>query len=87
MNGEHSKVESVTTEPETIPPQDSLIAAALDMYRILDELEGCFDKEIYPEQVKEEFDALDDREYCVNITAKQWRAVSRALSKAQERRS
>jgi hypothetical protein len=60
-----------------------LIAAAPDMYTILDELEEAFDKEIYPEQVKEDFDALDEREYSVTITAKQWRAISRALSKVQ----
>jgi hypothetical protein len=59
-----------------------LIAAAPDMLAILDELEGAFDREIYPEQQKEDFDAPDDREYTVTITAKQWRAISRALSKA-----
>ena len=46
---------------------------------MLDDLEGSFDKEIYPEQKKEDFDALDDREYTVTITAKQWRALGRAL--------
>jgi hypothetical protein len=60
-----------------------LIAAAPEMYTILDELEEALDKEIYPEQVKEDFDALDEREYSVTITAKQWRAISRALSKVQ----
>jgi hypothetical protein len=56
--------------------------ATPDMQAILEELEEAFDKEIYPEQVKEDFDAPDDREYSVTITAKQWRAMNRALSKA-----
>lgn len=56
--------------------------ATPDMRAILEELEDAFDKEIYPEQVKEDFDAPDDREYSVTITAKQWRAISRALTKA-----
>jgi hypothetical protein len=60
-----------------------LILAASDMHAILDELEATFDKEIYPEQVKEDFDAPDDREYTVTITAKQWRALGRALGKIQ----
>jgi hypothetical protein len=59
-----------------------LNAAAPDMRAILNELEDAFDKEIYPEQVKEDFDAPDGREYSVTITAKQWRAISRALTKA-----
>jgi hypothetical protein len=47
---------------------------------ILDELEESFDKQIDPEQVREDYDAPDDREYSVNITAKQWRAFSRAMN-------
>jgi hypothetical protein len=63
-------------------PNARLIAASPEMWAVLDELEGAFDKEIYPEQCKEDFDAPDDREYTVTITAKQWRALGRALSKA-----
>ena len=59
-----------------------LIAAAPELLAVLDDLEGSFDKEIYPEQKKEDFDALDDREYTVTITAKQWRALGRAIGKA-----
>lgn len=47
---------------------------------ILEELEDSFDKQISPEQVREDYDALDDREYCVNITAKQWREFCRAAN-------
>jgi hypothetical protein len=60
----------------------ALLMAAPDMRAILDELEDSLDKQIYPEQAKEDFDAPDDREYTVTITAKQWRAIGRALSKA-----
>lgn len=67
----------------TRPEVRALVKAAPDMHAILDELEGAFDKEIYPEQKTEDFDALDDREYTVTITAKQWRALGRALGKAQ----
>lgn len=73
----------ITAVQSKNPKADArLIAAAFDMWTILDELEGCFDKEIEPEQVKEDYDAPDDREYTVTITAKQWRAISRALTKA-----
>ncbi|HEY0684707.1 MAG TPA: hypothetical protein VGD45_20390 [Steroidobacter sp.] len=47
---------------------------------ILEELEASFDKQIDPEQVREDYDAPDDREYSVNITAKQWRAFSSAMN-------
>lgn len=64
----------------------NLIAAAPDMKTVLDELEETFDVTIHPEQVKDSFDAPDDREYDVTITAKQWRALSRAISKAEGHR-
>jgi hypothetical protein len=69
-------------KPDVADANARLIAAAPDMYAVLDELEGAFDTEIFPEQSKEGFDALDGREYSVTITAKQWRALSRALQKA-----
>lgn len=49
---------------------------------IVEELEEAFDKDIYPEQKKEDFDAPDDREYSVTVTAKQWRALTRAVTVA-----
>jgi hypothetical protein len=75
-------VHGVGTDEET-QANAALIASAPDMKAVLDDLEDSFDKEIYPEQKREDFDALDDREYTVTITAKQWRALSRALSKAE----
>lgn len=74
------------TAETKVPERASLTDAALDMWRILDELEGCFDEEIFPEQVKEDFDALPEREYSVTITAKQWRALGRALERAEHKR-
>lgn len=50
-------------------------------FEILDILEDRFDKEIYEEQKKEDFDAPDDREYSVTITAKQMRMISLILGK------
>lgn len=69
--------------PLTINEEQQLARAwlaAANMRAILDELEDSFDKQIYPEQLREDFNAPDDREYSVNITAKQWRAFGRALS-------
>lgn len=60
-----------------------LIAAAPDLLAILDELEGSFDEQTYQEKAREDFDAPDDREYSVNITAKQLRAISSVLLKTQ----
>lgn len=54
------------------------------MKAVLDDLEESFDKEIYPEQVKEDFDAPDDREYSVTISAKQWRALGRAIGRYEQ---
>lgn len=62
-----------------------LIAAAPELEEVLDELEGAFGEQTYAERSREELDAPDDREYSVNITAKQLRAISRALSKAEGR--
>lgn len=59
-----------------------LIAASPEMLAVLDELEDAFDQQIYPQQKTQDFDASDDHEYTVNITAKQWRAIGRVLAKA-----
>ncbi|MHB8817161.1 MAG: hypothetical protein ACYDAE_28385, partial [Steroidobacteraceae bacterium] len=64
-------------------PDALLIAAAPDMWKALDELEAALDPVIYPQQKKQDFDAPDDHEYDVTITAKQWRAISAALTKAR----
>lgn len=76
-----AKISNLLGEEEALPDAH-LIAAAPDMYEVLDELEGSFDEQTYAEKSREDFDAPDDREYCVNITAKQLRAISRVLSKA-----
>lgn len=44
--------------------------------RVFRDLVKEFDPQIYPEQAKEDFDAPDDREYNVNITAGLWRKLS-----------
>lgn len=60
-----------------------VFAAASSMLAILEELENTFDEQTYIEKARENFDAPDDREYSVNITAKQLRAISAALSKTE----
>lgn len=59
-----------------------LVEAAPELLAILDELESSFDEQVYEERKHEDFDAPDDREYGVNITAKQLRAISAAITKA-----
>lgn len=49
----------------------------------LTDVEMIIDEQIYDEQVKEDFDAPDDREYSINLTAKQVRAISAALAKVK----
>ena len=53
------------------------------MWELLSELEGTFDEQTYAEKVREDFDAPDDREYEVNVTAKQLRAISKILNGLQ----
>lgn len=62
-----------------------LIVAAPDMKAVLDELESAFDQETYTEKAAMDFDAPDDHEYTVTITAKQLRAISKAICKAEWR--
>ncbi len=59
-----------------------LTQAAPDMLAILQDLEGTFDDLIFPEELKEDFAAADGRKYSVTITAKQWRQINAAISKA-----
>lgn len=49
-------------------------------YASLSDIEGAFDKQINPEQVRDNFDAPDDCEYAVTITAKQWRLFGQAVT-------
>jgi hypothetical protein len=55
-----------------------------EMLAVLDDLEDTLDKQIYPQQQKQDFDAPDAFEYAVTITAKQWRAIGRALTAAHK---
>lgn len=64
-------------------PPPKVAEAAADMWAVLDDLEAKLDPWIYPQLKKEDFAAADDREYMVPITAKQWRAIGSALTKAQ----
>jgi hypothetical protein len=52
-----------------------------ELKAILEELGDSFDEQTYSEKAREQFDAPDDREYGVNITAKQLRAISALLTK------
>lgn len=60
-----------------------VIVAAPAMLAILEELEDSLDQQTFDERKREDFDAPDDREYSVNITAGQLRAISTVLNKAQ----
>lgn len=61
--------------------------AYAEMKAVLDELEGTFDQQTYTEKALMDFDANDDHEFTVTITAKQLRAIGRALIKAEEGQS
>lgn len=60
-----------------------LIAMAPDMRAVLDDLEEAFDRQTYCEKAGLDFDAPDDHEYAVVITAKQLRAISEVLNKVE----
>lgn len=49
----------------------------------LGELEDILDQQIYPEQVKDDFDAPNDREYSITLTAKQYRRFGEAVRVAE----
>ncbi len=51
---------------------------------MLGELEECLDAQIYPEQVKDDFDAPDDRLYELTMTAGQWRMLAKSRQQAIE---
>jgi len=44
------------------------------------EVDGLIDEQLYEYKLKADFDPHDDDEWCVSLTAKQWRAVERALA-------
>lgn len=54
--------------------------ALTQAYTALSDFEGILDGQIYPDQVRDNFDAPDDCEYAVKITAKQWRSFGQALT-------
>jgi hypothetical protein len=58
--------------------------AYAEMKAVLDELEDTFDQQTYTEKALMDFDANDDHEFTVIITAKQLRAIGRALIKAEQ---
>ena len=68
----------------SLPAAPLLQAPAPDLWKALDDLEAALDPAIYPQQKEREFDVPDDHEYQVTITAKQWRAISAALTKAKK---
>lgn len=61
---------------------EKMIAALPDLCAVLNELDVVFDEQTYKKQAREDFNAPDDREYSVTITAKQLRAISLACQKA-----
>ena len=51
----------------------------LELEKIFGEFEERLDEQIYPEQVKDDFDAPDDRIYELTITAGLWRRFGKAM--------
>ena len=54
--------------------------AASVLREALDAVEEAFDPQLYDQLRKVDFDAHPDDEFSVNITAKLWRQIGRALS-------
>ena len=68
----------------TLPLAERVLReAAPAMAQVLDDLEDALDDQIYPLELREDFNASDDREYRVLLTAKLWRAIGRALNQAR----
>ena len=61
----------------------NLLGAASDMYAVLDDLEGVIDTQTYDEMKACDHDPPDDREFSVNLTAKQIASISRVLNKVK----
>lgn len=53
---------------------------------LLNPLHGSLDRQTYDEKVKENFDAPDDAEYAVNVTAQQERDLTQAVLILEDRR-
>jgi hypothetical protein len=56
------------------------MSALVQAYTSLSDIEGILDKQIYPAQLRDNFDAPDDCEYAVTITAGQWRQFCQAIT-------
>lgn len=59
---------------------DHLLTNALTY---LDAVEAALDRQIYPQQRSHDFDAPDDAEYHVVLTAKQWRQLGAGVTLLQ----
>lgn len=57
----------------------------IDAVNVLDDLEDVFDRQVYDEQARRDFDVPDDYEFQVTVTAKQLRAIGKVLA-ARERK-
>jgi hypothetical protein len=62
-----------------------LMAAAPDLYAICVELDRELDKQTSDEKKSHDFNAPDDAEFSVTVTAKQMRDLTRAIIKANHR--
>lgn len=51
------------------------VAMAADPLTVLRAIEAELDRQIYSQQIEYDFDAPDDAEYNVNISAKLWRRI------------
>ncbi len=56
--------------------RDTLYDLALHLFG---EIESVLDKQIYPEQARDEWSAPDSREYTVTLTAGDWRRYGQAM--------
>ena len=71
-----------TADPDD-PKHVAIWQQNIELFAVLDELETSFDRQTLQEKKDDDYDAPDDREYSVNITAKQLRAISAAIAGAR----
>jgi hypothetical protein len=66
-----------------LPADANLIVASPELYAALNDVLDSFDRQTMEEMLRKDNDAHDDDEFCVNLTAKQLRAINHAILKAE----
>jgi hypothetical protein len=71
---------ALTREKPAVTPDVGMVDDVREAAKVIEAIDADFCEQVHRERVKEDFDAPDDREYCVNITARQLRYLSKAAA-------